>query len=403
MKRDKVTFAACAALIAAAAIRTGMPVGLAHADTIFEMDYMTEGTADTAIQASLDTCAEQTGIEVERQPVPYAELVQKVLLAASSASLPDLIYIDNSDVAQLAAGGYLAPLSDVGIKLEGFVPALAALGNYQGVDYAVPSANNTIALYYNTDKLEAAGIEPPTTWDELRDAAKALTQGQTYGLAFPGINNEQGAFHTSTFVWSNGGSFEVLNSSETVGALSYLLDLVNDGSVSKSVVTWAIDDARDQFISGRAAMMIGGSWLLPQLDPHQDLHYGVVPMPTPETGQQVKVPVGGELWVVSVTADPEAAKAMLDCLSSPDVLLEYALGRNNVPALEALWDEFNAALPRMAPFVTSMAGAVSRTAVLGTDYPKYSQAYSAAMQAILIGEETPQAALDEAQRTAAGE
>ena len=118
---------------------------------------MTEGTADAAVRKALETCTAQTGVTVDRQPVPYPELVQKVLLAASSNSLPDIIYIDNSDVAQLADGGYIAPLSDVGIKTEGFVPALAALGNYKGTDYAVPSANNTIALYYNTDMLKAAG------------------------------------------------------------------------------------------------------------------------------------------------------------------------------------------------------------------------------------------------------
>ena len=56
-----------------------------------------------------------------------------------------------------------------------------------------------------------------------------------------------------------------------------------------------------------------------------------------------------------------------------------------MPALAALTDKFNEALPRMAPFVAEMAGAVSRTSVLGTAYPKYSAAYSAAMQAILIG------------------
>jgi multiple sugar transport system substrate-binding protein len=390
-------------LLAAAFVGIGFAASVAQAQGIASMDYMTEGTADVALQKSLDTCAERTGTSVDREAVPYAELVQKVLLAASSSSLPDIIYIDNSDVAQLADGGYLMSLDEVGISMEGFVPALAALGDFNGKKYAVPSANNTVALYYNKDMLDAAGVKPPTTWAELRGAAKALTKDQTYGFVFPGINNEQGTFHTSPFVWSNGGTFENLNSPEVVGALTFLRDLVNDGSVSKSVVTWAIPDARDQFISGRAAMMVGGSWLLPQLDPHPDLHYGVVPMPTPEAGQQVKVPTGGELWVVSVSADKDKAKTMLECLSSPDVLLEYALGRNNVPALESLWGEFNAKLPRMEPFVKSMAGAVSRTSVLGTEYPKYSQAYSNAMQAILIGEKEPQAALDEAQHTASGQ
>ena len=207
-------------LFAAAAIAGALSAGAAYAQ-ITEMDYMTEGTADAAVRKALETCTAQTGVTVDRQPVPYPELVQKVLLAASSNSLPDIIYIDNSDVAQLADGGYIAPLADVGIKTEGFVPALAALGNYKGTDYAVPSANNTIALYYNTDMFTAAGLEPPKTWDELRETAKKLTKDQTYGLVFPGINNEQGAFHTSTFVWSNGGTFEKLNSPEVVGALTY--------------------------------------------------------------------------------------------------------------------------------------------------------------------------------------
>jgi multiple sugar transport system substrate-binding protein len=200
------------------------------------MDYMTEGTADTAVRQALDTCSAQTGIKVDRQPVPYPELVQKVLLAASSNSLPDIIYIDNSDVAQLADGGYVAPLSEVGIKTEGFVPALAALGEYKGAEYAVPSANNTIALYYNTEMLKAAGWSRQRPGTSLRETAKKLTKDQTYGLVYPGINNEQGAFHTSTFVWSNGGSFEKLNSPEVVGAISYLKSLIDDGSVSKSVV-----------------------------------------------------------------------------------------------------------------------------------------------------------------------
>ena len=65
-------------------------------------------------------------------------------------------------------------------------------------------------------------------------------------------------------------------------------------------MTLAIPDARDQFVSGRAAMMIGGSWLLPQLDEHPDLNYGVVPVPIPEGKEPVNVPTGGELWVISV-------------------------------------------------------------------------------------------------------
>lgn len=371
----------------------------AQAQSIKVMDYFTEGTQSEQHQVLLDKCSAQTGLAVERRSVPYAEMVQQYLLAASTNNLPDIAYIDNSDVAQLAAAGFLTPVADIGMSLDGFVPALQALGNYEGKDYAVPSLNNTVALYYSKPMFEAAGLQPPKTWAELKDTAKKLTQGDTYGLVFPGINNEQGTFHTSPFIWSNGGNFETLNSAENVETLNFLRGLIQDGSVSQSVVTFAIPDARDQFIAGRAAMMVGGSWLLPQLDPHTDLNYGVVPMPVPE-GKARGVPTGGELWVISATANKDAAKTMLSCLSDPAVMLDYALQRNNVPSLEGLWADFNAKLPRMEPFVESLAGARSRTAVLGTQYPKYSAAYSAAMQAILIGDKDAQAALDEAQAAA---
>jgi multiple sugar transport system substrate-binding protein len=392
---SRLRAAAAALLLSTALGATGV-----QADTIKVMDYLTEGTATVAFDNILmKTCSEKTGLTVERNAVPYAELVQQFLLAASTNAMPDIAYIDNSDVAQLAAAGFLTPIADAGISLEGFVPALQALGNYEGKDYAVPSLNNTVALYYHKALLEAAGLQPPTTWAELKDGAKKLTQGDTYGFVFPGINNEQGTFHTSPFIWSNGGNFEKLNSAENVEALTYLRGLVEDGSVSKSVVTFAIPDARDQFVSGRAAMMVGGSWLLPQLDEHPDLDYGVVPVPVPG-GKTRGVPTGGELWVISATANKANAKAFLECVSAPDLMLTYALDRNNVPSREALWADFNAKLPRMAPFVESLAGARSRTAVLGTQYPKYSAAYSAAMQAILIGEKDAQTALDEAQATA---
>ena len=71
------------------------------------------------LQNSLDTCSKRTGLTVERSAVPYSDLVQKLLLAASSNSLPDIAYIDNSDVAQLAAGGFLTPVADARAQARG--------------------------------------------------------------------------------------------------------------------------------------------------------------------------------------------------------------------------------------------------------------------------------------------
>jgi multiple sugar transport system substrate-binding protein len=334
--------------------------------------------------------------------VPYPQLVQKVLLAASSQSLPDLILMDNSDAAQLADGGIIVPITDVGVDLTGFNPSIIAVGAYKGKDYTMQSGVNTLALWYNVDMFKAAGIDkPPTTWDELKADAKKLTTKDHYGLSFPAVATEEGTFHASPFIWSNGGDFQTINSPQNVETLNYMKGLLDDGSVSKSVVTWAGDDANDQFISGRAAMMIGGSWHLKNNE-KAPIHYNIVSIPTPKAGEQVKVPVGGEAWAVSATADKGLAKTFLDCLAQDPIVLQWSESGNYVPSKASVLDQFKKDVPDMVPFIGSTAGAVSRTSVLGIAYPKYSAAFSAAEQAVLLGTKDAKTALDEAEAQTTG-
>ena len=53
---------------------------------------------------------------------------------------------------------------------EGYLDA------FKGADgkiYGFPKDGNTLAMAYNADMLEAAGVEPPTNWEELEAAAAA--------------------------------------------------------------------------------------------------------------------------------------------------------------------------------------------------------------------------------------
>ena len=390
-----------AALLLATASALALSLGAhARAASLTSIDYFTETTGNADMEKLLKACTTKTGITVDRQAVPYPQLVQKVLLAATSQSLPDLIMMDNSDVATLADGGIIVPLPDVGVDTSAFTPSLVAIGNYKGKNYSLQTAVNTLALWYNKDMLSKAGVTPPTTWDELKADAKKLTTKDVYGLAFPAVATEEGTFHASPFIWSNGGDFVTLNSPQNVASLQYLAGLIADGSVSKSAVTWSGDDANDQFAAGRAAMSIGGSWHIPQNSQVKGLNYGIVAIPTPKAGEQVKVPVGGEVWSVSASADKATAKTFLDCLGSDPMVLQWAEDRNYVPGKPAVLDQYKKDVPGMAPFISSTAGAVSRTSVLGTAYPKYSAAFSAALQAVLIGGKDAKSALDDAETQA---
>jgi extracellular solute-binding protein len=62
------------------------------------------------------------------------------------------------------------------------------------------------------------------------------------------------------FLWSNGGSLLDLASDKAKQALELWVDLVQSGCASRGVVNWSGGGVADQFIGGRAAMMVSGPW-----------------------------------------------------------------------------------------------------------------------------------------------
>ncbi len=74
---------------------------------------------------------------------------------------------------------------------------------WDGKYYSLPFNKSTNVLFYNKTLLEKAGLKVPATWDELKDAAKKLTQGKTIGMGF---ENSIG-MDLQSFVMQAGGEF----------------------------------------------------------------------------------------------------------------------------------------------------------------------------------------------------
>lgn len=392
--------AATAALVLAGC---GSSAGNGSGNSITELDYYSDQQGHAAWQQVLDTCAKQTGVTINRQSLPTDQLLQRILQAGPH-SLPDLVFADNPSLQQIAATGALTPLSDYGFSSAGYYPSIVQAGTYQGKIYGLAPGVNGLALIYNKDLLAAAGVQPPTTWDELKAAATKLTKGSQYGLAFSAVATEEGTWQFLPFFWSNGGDLAKLDSAQGVQALSYLTSLVTDGSVSKSVLTWNQNDVADQFVSGNAAMMINGSWNLARLDSTANLHYGVVPIPVPSAGQQPVVALGGEVGAIPATgsATQQAAAKVLQCILSDNVMASWDKGHAYVPSKQTVATTFGQQNPEMRSFVAEVSTARSRTAQLGEKYSKVSTALGTAIQAAITGQQSPQQALTQAQQQASG-
>ena len=366
--------------------------------TLKVTDTMSETSApiyDEIYQA----CADELGITVESNHVAGSGLIATVLQQASSRTLPDVLMLDNPDVQQIAASGALSPLSDYGITGEGFPQGVVDAGTYDGDLYGLAPIVNSIGLFYDADLLAEAGIEPPTTWDELRAAAQALTEGDRYGIAFSAANSFEGTWQFLPFLWSNGANEDDLTSPEAVEALEFVNSLVQDGSASASVVNWSQNDVNDQFIAGRAAMMVNGPWNMPKLEAAEGLNFASVPLPVPAAGDELVAPLGGEAFTVPQTESPErmaAAGDFVACVTSGENQLTMATGRGAVPSDSEVAAQAATENPLVASFVETVQTARSRTALLGEEWPTAATEIYTAVQLALTGSESPADALAQA-------
>ena len=365
-------------------------------------DYYTAEPTHSVVGGILNACAAAAGVTITQDSIANPQLMPKVLQQLSAHTLPDLLMIDNPNLQQIAATGALTPLSSEGVDLGGYYPSIVAAGSYQGKVYGIAPGVNSIALIYNKTMLAAAGLTPPTTWAQLKSDAAKLTNSQHYGFAMSADNDGEGAWTFLPFFWSNGGDLEHLDSPQAVQALQFVTSLVKSGSMSQSVVTWAQSDVNEQFMAGKAAMMINGPWQFPLLNAKAGLKYGVAPIPAPTASATTKVALGGEVWTVPVTtpAREAAAAKVLACMNGPANQLAYAKANGYIPSLESAAQQIAAQSPQLAPFVTEVGTALSRTAEVGTAYPKIQTAIETAMAAAITGEKTPHAALTQAQSQA---
>ena len=169
---------------------------------------------------------------------------------------------------QAEATGQLKPLdSEPGFTNSGYVKGAITECTYQGKQYCFPIGTNTVGLFYNKAMLAVAHVSPPTTWAELQSDAKALTTGNTYGIAFDATADEQSTWQLEPFFWSQGGNLDSVSTPAFQKSLQLWVNMVKDGSASKSVLQWGQDpDLTEQFLHKTAAMIEDGPWIFPALN-----------------------------------------------------------------------------------------------------------------------------------------
>ncbi|MGV4325112.1 sugar ABC transporter substrate-binding protein [Trueperella pyogenes] len=332
-------------------------------------------------------------IKIKRTSFAYADLSTSIVQGGIGGSLPDVAIADVVDTQNFASLTLLMDVTDnFAEKSNEFFDGPWSSTQFNGKTVALPLNSNNLALYYNKAMFKEAGVEVPTTWQELHDTGKVLARDGKSALAISAIKSEQGSFQVLPFVWQTGGDLKNYDKSGAE-ALTYLKRLIDDGVMSSSVTNYTQEDARTQFVTENVAMMINGPWELQNLKA-ENIDFGVAMLPK---GAESATGLGGEnILAFAGSKHPEEAKKFIEFMALGHGTKTYLdksgqlTARKDLSgALETSKDE------NMAVFEAQMEYARARA--YGGEYNKISEAIQISIQAALTGSSSP----EDAAKTAA--
>lgn len=299
-------------------------------------------------------------IRIEKQHAPWASYFDRIQTQMAGGTAPDVMFLNN--IPSYASRGVLQPLDELvaesGFSLAGYNEQLLRIFSYDGKLYGFPRDNDTTVLYYNKDLFDAAGVGYPSaewSWDDLREAALALTQrddrGRTlqYGLAL-----EKNKY--PLWIYQNGGQVfdDAIDASEflmdepkATEAIQFVADLINkDGSVPSFDAMQQLGSTTELFSSGRVAMVMTNAARVPTFS-EAGFAWDIAPLPSGPSGIRANT-LGGAGYVMSVSSEvQEAAWTFLQFLSGPQGQAIFAKTGLAVPALVSAetTEAFLSALP----------------------------------------------------------
>jgi trehalose/maltose transport system substrate-binding protein len=412
--RAPVTFVVAAALLLGAGCRP-LP-GDAQADGAHIAVLMQPGERPFWLPVAEAFERDHPGVHVDLVEGPQStDLRENLYTASLLAGDPsfDLVYMDVTWTSKFAAAGWLRPLDDAfdADARATFLPAALEAGIYRGHLYRVPVRTDVGVLYYRKDWLDAAGLAPPQTFDELATIARRLQKPpERWGFVWQGKQYEGlicdflEVLHGEGGFWIDPATLEVgLDRPEAITALRFLAGTRAgpDPISPPGVTTYQEEESRRLFQDGRAVFLRNWPYVW-RLSQREDSplrgRVGVVPMVHAKGRPSAGTLGGWGLGISAFSRHPDLALAFIrhtTTLESQRLLCEPT---GYAPSLRAAYSDpaLRAANPFLDDLLEIHAGAVPRPIV-----PRYALAsdiLQRRLSAALAGAMPPEAALRAAAR-----
>jgi putative chitobiose transport system substrate-binding protein len=356
-------------------------------------------------------------VNVTWEDQPWDSLQEQTRNSFAAGDPPDVINLSPAWVGEFAEAGLLMNMDEA---LGAAYPALREQYSngawetlmYEGVSYQIPwYLGLSNFLGYNKVILEELGVAPedlPTTWPELYEFSKTVRESSDYyatSLNFGSgieLNMLNYLVYNDVPVYNEDGTV-ALNTPEAVESLQLWVDLVEQDLVPRESLT---DDHRqmvDRFSQGETAIIIIAPHMLRLVEennPDVYANLGVAPGITGTSGAN-----GVDVQSLVIPKDapyPNAALALAVFVTNPQVQAAFSKEVGIFPSNLLSYED---------PFFTTVedGNPISTIRPLAYDYvlnaenrrPSFpndaevQQAIVDAQNAALLGEKTPQQALDD--------
>ncbi|GAB6928668.1 ABC transporter substrate-binding protein [Paenibacillus sp. JCM 10914] len=289
----------------------------------------------------------------------YDETVTKLQQAIASGTGPDVSMLERAYVQMFADSEVLEDLTPYmegsGISADDFTPGLMGHSVFNDQLVSLPLNRSTPILHVNKSMLDEAGLEIPTTWEEMREVAGKLAvkegnEYKRYGLTMP-----YDTWYPIAMITQAGGKF-FNDEGTTIGfgdngaghkVFSYLKDLQSSGALYYPPAQDSGNIVNSMFVEGKVGMMFQSTGSIGGLSSTVDFDYVTAFLPKDEVFAN---PTGGaNVTMLAASKHKEAAWEFIRWMEMEEEGgLEFILQSGYLPftkkmveseKMQALWAE----------------------------------------------------------------
>ncbi|MFE1251674.1 extracellular solute-binding protein [Streptomyces sp. NPDC058735] len=322
-------------------------------------------------------------IKVKYVNVPFDQAQNKFDTAAGSKGAPDVLRSEVGWTPAFAKKGFFLPLdgTEAMAEQDEFKSNLIKQAQYEGKTYGAPFTTDTLALVYNKELFEKAGVEAPKTWDELKKAAATIKDK----TGVDGYWGSTQSYYAHSFLYGEGADTVDVDAKKIT---------VTSPAAKKAYGTWqslfkgkglhkadttadAYAHIQEAFVSGKVASIIQGPWEITNFykgSAFKDkANLGIATVPAGSSGK-AGAPTGGHnlsVYAGSDKAHQEASLTFVKFMTSAKAQETIALKNNTLPTRDDAYTDQVKADPGIAGYQSVLAAAQPRP-----ELPEYSSLWT---------------------------